>query len=214
MHKLKRSESPTCLAKYRHGLNNWSDITTEDRSEIWESLDVMQQKRCAYCEIGIKTEAKENNAHIEHLRQRSRYPQATFEWENIFASCNRQDSCGKYKDSLPPYNHADVIKMDIEDPEDFFLFGYDGTISIRPNLSDQEKHRAKETLRIFNLDAKHGPLRHMRQAAVLGYYQTAEDLAEMVNEFAEEEWYPLFQEELEAIKELPFATAIKHVLMP
>jgi hypothetical protein len=36
----------------------------------------------------------------------------------------------------------------------------------------------------------------------------------MANEFAEEEWYPLLEEELEAIKELPFATAIKHVLMP
>jgi hypothetical protein len=44
--------------------------------------------------------------------------------------------------------------------------------------------------------------------------QTAEELAEMANEFPEEEWYSLVQEELEAIKELPFATAIKHVLMP
>ncbi|MEN8214990.1 MAG: retron Ec78 anti-phage system effector HNH endonuclease PtuB [Pseudomonadota bacterium] len=214
MHKLKRPKPPACLAKYRHGLNNWSDITTADRAKIWESLDIMQQKRCAYCENRIKTEPKDNNAHIEHFRQRSRYPQGTFEWEKIFASCNRQESCGKYKDSLPHYNHADVIKMDVEDPEDFFLFGYDGTISIRPNLSAQEKHRAKETLRIFNLDAKHGPLRQMRQAAVQGYYQTAEELAEMAKEFPEEEWYPLLEEELEAINELPFATAIKHVLMP
>lgn len=174
----------------------------------------MQQRRCAYCEIGIKTDTEDRNAHIEHFRQRSRHPQGTFEWGNLFGSCNKQESCGDHKDRLPPYNPSDLIKMDEENPDDFFIFVADGTIALRPDLTDRQKHRAKETLRIFNLDAEHGPLRHMRKAAVQGYIQTAEELAEIASQFDEEEWLPFLNEELKAAKGLPFATAIRHVLMP
>jgi len=51
---------------------------------------------------------------------------------------------------------------------------------------------------------------------IKGYLQTAEELAEYVNDddFSEEDWLPLLEDELNKIKDLPFATAIKHVLSP
>lgn len=53
----------------------------------------------------------------------------------------------------------------------------------------------------------------MLKTAVQGYLQTAEELAEMALEFEEEEWLPLFEQELNATRDLPFATAIRHILM-
>jgi len=211
MHKLERPSSPPCLVRFRHGLNHWGDVSVTDKDEIWLQLNQMQQQRCAYCECSI---AGDKKAHIEHLRQRARYPQGTFEWGNLFGSCNHVDSCGKHKDACGAYHHQDLIKMDVEDPEHFFMFVADGTIAVRPELSESEQHRAHETLRILNLDAKHGRLRQMRQSAVQGYVQTAEELMAMAKVFDESEWMPLLKQELETIKAQPFATAIKHVLAP
>jgi len=211
MHQLKRPSVPACLARFRHGFDHWGDVSPTDKDEIWQQLNQMQQQRCAYCECSIASEKK---AHIEHLRQRARYPQGTFEWGNLFGSCNHVDSCGKHKDACGAYKHQDLIKMDQEDPERFFMFVVDGTIAIRSGLSEDEVHRANETLRIFNLDAKHGRLRQMRQSAVQGYVQTAEYFAELALEFNESDWIPLLEQELETIQDQPFSTAINHALEP
>jgi len=118
MHKLSRDEPPSCLSKFHHGQNNWGNVTTEDKVEIWEKITDMQGSRCAYCE----SELQKNNKHIEHFRQKNSgiYPQGTFQWDNLFGSCNRTESCGKHKDSCGPYNCTDLIKPDIDDPEYFF----------------------------------------------------------------------------------------------
>ncbi|MCP4119750.1 MAG: TIGR02646 family protein [Desulfobacteraceae bacterium] len=214
MHKLERPQAPACLAKYKHGQNNWGDVSSEEKLQIWQRLDEMQQKRCAYCESQINKDSENKDAHIEHFRQRSRCPQETFKWSNLFGSCNRQDSCGNHKDRLPPYDPADLIKMDEENPDDYFLFVADGTIALRKNLTERQKHRAEESLRVFNLNPQHGALRYMRKATVQGYLQTAEELVEMALKFDAEEWLPLLEEELNATKDLPFATAIRHIMMP
>lgn len=211
MHKLVRPIPPLCLSQYQHGRDNWGSVTQDHKSEIWLKLDEMQQHRCAYCEAEIRTARENSNSHIEHLRQRRSYPQGTFVWSNIFGSCNRQDSCGKYKDDLSPYNHQDLIKMDTEDPELFLEFLPDGNVVPAKGLNAAEEHRANETIRIFNLN---GSLRQIRKTAVVGYLQTAEELATYAEEFDEEDWLPLLQDELSQIKDLPFTTAIKHMLLP
>lgn len=208
MHKLQRGRSPSCLANYQHGHNTWSDVTPERKSAIWTELEAMQGQRCAYCEADISNGYK----HIEHFRQRSQYPSGTFEWNNLFGSCNREDTCGKHKDRCGPYNPVDLIKPDVDDPECFFIFVSDGTIAVRDTLNAQDQHRAAETLRIFNLDARNGPLRRMRQQAAAGYLKTGEELWELAAEYSQEEWQPLLDSELLATSNLPFATTIKHVL--
>ncbi len=213
MHKLIRPTPPASLSQYKHGRDNWGKVTPGQKSEIWLKLDEMQQHRCAYCEAEIQTDRENSNSHIEHFRQRKTtcYPQGTFLWNNIFGSCNRQDSCGKYKDNLPFYNHQDLIKMDEEDPEAFLQFLPDGSVAPAKGLNTADKHRAEETIRIFNLN---GALRRIRETAIKGYIQTAEELASYAAEYDEAEWLPLLQEELDKIKDFPFTTAIKHVLLP
>jgi hypothetical protein len=65
---------------------------------------------------------------------------------------------------------------------------------------------------VFNLDAEHGALRQMRKAATSGYLQTAETLWALAEEFDDDEWQQLIDEELAAIADLPFVTAIRHTL--
>jgi uncharacterized protein (TIGR02646 family) len=212
MHKLDRPIAPTCLSNYRHGQHNWDDVSPADKSQIWQQLVVMQQNYCAYCECEIVDGRK----HIEHFRQKSsgRYPQGTFRWDNLFGSCNENDSCGKHKDNCGIYNHQDLIKMDVEDPDAFFLFVEDGSISFLPGLSAAKQHRAEETLRIFNLDEKYGRLRHMRQSAVLGYKKTVEEFLEMAQHFDDADWRPILNNELNRIRmDEPFSTAIIHLFV-
>lgn len=209
MHKLQRGNAPACLANYRHGRDNWGDVQPSEKATIWAELEAMQGKRCGYCEADISN----NQKHIEHFRQKGRDATVTFLWSNLFGSCNREDSCGKHKDRCATYPPADLIKPDVDDPEHFFVFVSDGTIAVRHGLSDPDRHRATETLRIFNLDAQHGPLRRMRQQAAAGYRQTAEEFAVLAAEYPPEEWQPLLDSEVATPADLPFATAIKHALM-
>lgn len=205
MHKLHRGLAPNCLSEFQHGRHNWGDVTPAHKAAIWIELDAMQGQRCAYCEAVIR----DGNRHIEHFRQKERDPKATFLWSNLFGSCNREDCCGTHKDQCAVYPPAGLIKADVDDPEHYLVFALNGSVSPRSALSPRDHHRATETIRIFNLN---GVLRQIRFREVAGYVQTAEEFAEMANEFAESEWMPLLQEELAATAHLPFATAIKHVL--
>jgi len=210
MHKLIRGEAPNCLSKFRHGKNNWGDVTTGEKDKIWKKITKMQGIYCAYCESDLQQGGK----HIEHFRQKnsSIYPQGTFQWDNLFGSCNRIESCGIHKDHCGSYAPDDLIKPDTDDPEYFFRFISDGTIAIKSGLSDQEQNRAKETLRIFNLDAERGTLRQIRESMVTGYIQNYEMLLEIFEVLGKDEYEISLKQELDKINNLPFSTAIKHVI--
>ncbi|MEQ1779651.1 MAG: retron Ec78 anti-phage system effector HNH endonuclease PtuB [Nitrosomonas sp.] len=205
MHKLQRGIAPACLANYKHGQDNWNNVTFEDKAAIWKELDAMQVQRCAYCEATISN----GNRHIEHFHQKGPDPKVTFHWPNLFGSCNRAECCGKHKDQCGHYNPTDLLKPDESDPEHYLVFAPDGSVNPRENLSSTEKKCAIETIRIFNLN---GTLKQIRFCEIAGYIQTAEEFASMANNFPEAEWLPLLQEELATIINLPFATAIKHIL--
>jgi len=207
MHKLERREAPKCLSRFRHGRDHWRrDVSSEDKKEIWEKLEAMQGHRCAYCEDMLP----EGRRHIEHFRQQSHYPQGTFQWSNLFGSCEKQDSCGRRKDRTT-YRDGDIIKPDVDDPDDYLQFLSDGRIVPRNDLREGQHHRAEETLRVFNLDHERGALRQMRHSAVQGYLGTVEDLQECA-ELDEALYFEYLHEELKAIAGQPFETAIRHLL--
>ena len=213
MHKLDRTTvpSPPCLATYNHGAQNWGDVTPNHKDEVRTHLEQLQGRRCAYCESSLDTFGQ----HIEHFRRKSLFPTLTFAWANLFWSCDCGDHCGHFKDhGAGPYDPNDLIDPTIHDPEHFFWFFSDGSIRLRPGLSDAERHRANETLRVFNLDSEHGPLRHMRRAHCTGYVRAGEEIAELAQVSPPEEWLPFLDEELANTGHLPFATAIKHILSP
>jgi uncharacterized protein (TIGR02646 family) len=207
MRKLVRTTvaSPACLAGYSHPVNRWDDVTSAAKQEIRVSLEAVQGRRCAYCEgdIGILGQ------HIEHFRRKRHFPHLAFAWDNLYWSCDQTDSCGHYKDhGAGPYNIDDLIEPCLHDPEAFFRFRSDGTISLRSDLTAGDRHRAEETLRVFNLNPKWGRLRNMRKAAVSGYVKMVDaDVG-----FSADDWRDFFAEELERAAMHPFYTAIRHVL--
>ena len=213
MHKLQRSTAPACLKGYKHGRDKWDQVSAQDKNEIWLKIDEMQKNLCAYCECKICTAPGKRNAHLEHFRQRRSdcYPEGTFLWSNLFASCNRENSCGKHKDKQLPYVYQNLIKADQDDPEDYLSFLPDGSVVPVGKLNSHQRKRAEETIRIFNLN---GPLRQIRKSQISGYIQTAEELAAYAAEYDEAEWLPIFRDEMEKIKGLPFATAIRHTIQP
>jgi uncharacterized protein (TIGR02646 family) len=216
MHKLHRDPvAPICLSHYQHSVDKWSmkSPTPDDRNQIWEKLQAMQGLRCAYCEAPISR--GQGKSHIEHFRNRKSFPQGTFDWSNLFGSCDRKETCGHAKDDpklTGAYDSADLIKPDIEDPDHFFIFIPDGTIQARDNLTDTDLHRARETLRVFQLDSEGGPLRQMRESAVTGHLKTVEEIQLIAAEFPPSEWLPFLQNEIDKTSHLPFATAIRHTL--
>lgn len=204
MRKLVRDEAPACLGGLHHERDHWDDLG-DRKNEIQTCLERMQGRRCAYCEGPLDT----LGAHIEHFRRRKCFPALTFSWTNLFWSCNQYDSCGHYKDSgAGAYDVDHLIDPCLEDPDKYFRFRSDGTISIRHGLSDSEKHKAEETLRVFNLHPNWGRLRNMRKAVLAGYANLVEDAAG----FPPTELCDLFKDELAATADLPFSTAIRHVL--
>lgn len=206
MHKLDReSEPPSGLQRLKQGVNSWSDVTPELRDSIWERLNAMQGHRCAYCEATLRTTKR----HIDHFKQRRSYPQGTFEWGNLFGSCNRASSCGYGKDRSGAYLANDLIKPDEDNPEAYLLFLPSGVVHSRAGLNSRDSRRAEETIRILGLN---GDLSEIRRRAVGPYLETAEAFMQMSEEYEVEKWLPLLKEELRAVVDLPFATAIRHVL--
>lgn len=207
MRKLTRPPAPPCLGSYHHGAQAWSDVGPADKAQIRVQLEAMQGKRCAYCEGGLDSLGQ----HIEHFRRKSLNPALTFDWNNLYWSCDQNDSCGHYKDrGAGPYNVAELIEPCLDDPDHFFIFRADGTISLRSGLSVQDSVRASETLRVFSLDADWGRLRAMRKAAVSGYVRDANEAFNAG--LSQNDIRAYFGEMLEYASELPFYTAVRHVL--
>lgn len=197
------------MSSFLHGRDNWGDVSRSQKTQIWVSLTAMQGHRCAYCECDIEN----SDRHIEHFIQKGRVPSETFNWRNLFGSCCISDTCGDLKDRVGAYNHAHVIKPDIDDPDDFLLFVSDGTIKPLDGLTADQEEKAKTTLRIMGLHHQNGQLRNMRKVAVLGYIQTAECFGELAAEDPGNDlgWREELDVELSKVVDLPFSTAIRHM---
>lgn len=152
MHKFTRGMPPVDMAKTQKKYHNqWDEafLNTDEHTAISNCLYERQNHYCAYCDIKI---SEQNDGHIEHLERSSDNPQRTFDWSNMFFSCNHTDSCGKFKDaSKNPqnFNPMDIVDPSVDDPGDFFVYDLEG--NILPKDADHE-HKAKETIRIFNLN--------------------------------------------------------------
>jgi uncharacterized protein (TIGR02646 family) len=176
--------NPNCLDKYNYITDAWRPKpesglpqapSETDRKQIWNTLNDMQLNVCAYCEGGL-----EAGGHIEHFAKRSSYRELTFEWTNLFGSCNREDCCGHFKDSshsqYKNYNLQDLIKPDVENPWEFLVFGSDGRVSVRDGISPENQRKGQTTIDVLNLKAScHIPERISRFALIRDILLLLED---------------------------------------
>ncbi|RUM61225.1 MAG: TIGR02646 family protein [Persephonella sp.] len=124
---------------------NWDNLRGEEKKIIAEYLKKNEQKgMCAYCESKLK----ENSYHIEHFRKRSLFPELTFDYNNLFLSCNNENSCGKHKDRYGlTKDEFNTIYSPLYINLDEFEYSYTGEI-----LGKTPK--AKKTIEVFNLNER------------------------------------------------------------
>lgn len=168
MRSFKRGQEPESLAQARQKEIKWEDLQKTEfghtvKEDIRKELAKNQRECCAYCEVHINT--KDNRTyHIEHLQRQSDDPSLALNWDNLFLSCNNPDSCGRHKDNKHlQFAIEDVIDPSKEDPQDFFWYSQKNG-QIFPKTKDKRiEQRAKETIRVFNLD-KSKKLCNIRQS--------------------------------------------------
>ena len=174
----------------------------------------MQKGRCAYCER--RTGQGADDGHIEHFRNQAHHPHLALDWRNMFWSCVDQNSCGKHKDDCNivggtgrkrSFNIDDILDPTADDPDEFFLFVYDGSVAPRSDVNGVELRRAEETLRVFNLRDS-AFLRTSREDAVRPYKDAVDSLLPAGPEVVKR----YLQVQLPIIESRPFSTAIKHYL--
>lgn len=149
--KLQRTPAPACLSSFKHGANNWGDVTPEHKKEIWQQLEAMQGRFCAYCERSIRRKSKDS--HIEHFVRCDNEKKKTFDWNNLFGSCEDKHTCGKHKDNKARHIKMDVVcKPDIMDPANFLQFLPGGNVQTKPGIEESKQRIAENTIAIFNLN--------------------------------------------------------------
>ena len=104
------TERENAVNKYRH-------------KHIKDALKAMFHGKCAFCESKIE---HVSDAHIEHYRPKSKFPDLTFAWNNLLLACGQCNST-KYKGDKFPESNADGPYVDpcTDNPEDHFQFFYD-----------------------------------------------------------------------------------------
>lgn len=174
MRAFVRGQEPEGLVKARREKKSWDDLNKTERGrkvkeDVRNALLAAQRGFCAYCETRLLSKRGEFEGHVEHLDRRADSPERSCEWNNLFLSCSRADSCGKYKDN--PKNkirfwREDIVDPSREDPQEFFEYSeLDGAILARKGIPENER-RARETIRVFNL-ANSQRLRGLRRRIAL-----------------------------------------------
>lgn len=149
---------------------NWDAIEVAVRKNTRKYiLEEEQENQCAYTELPLEYE--KNNSHIEHLKRKDGafFPEQTFEWSNLFVSCNSSDFGGKYKDEtyLKGKTRADnalILNPALENPADFFELKSWGELTIKQNLNIHDRKKAEITRDAFNLN--HNSLKERRKEMI------------------------------------------------
>ena len=166
MHQLSRIDypEPEALQRIRASIPvkkwNWDFFPTPDKKTVRDTLLIMQNFRCAYCErmLHDKQDDQEDkwDGHIEHFRRKNSafHPELTFIWDNLFYSCCTRLTCGRHKDAFisDKTQYVKLIDPCKENPEHFFVFDEEGKIQVRLGLTNREKSRAQFTIDAFNLN--------------------------------------------------------------
>jgi len=118
----------------------WDDLNNRD--VVNDTLLKEQEAMCAYCEIKL------NKYHIDHFYKRNLFPELTFDYNNLFLSCNSEKHSAKYKDKLGLQKNEFVefySPIDINNQE--FEYSLLGEIVGKTT-------RARKTIEVFNLNHK------------------------------------------------------------
>jgi uncharacterized protein (TIGR02646 family) len=126
------------ISKYRH-------------KEIRAALETMFHGKCAYCESKI---GHVSDAHIEHYRPKSRFPDRTFDWDNLLLACGQCNSARYKGEKFPDVHERGPFINPCEDaPEDHFTFQYDPKTKLANVYGKTDRGKTTEELLGLNREA-------------------------------------------------------------
>lgn len=183
---------PKLAANQRNWTDRWKEIHLSKSKSDWatpaakkilkEAMEKMAHGKCVFCEGILNAQAY---LEVEHYVAKTVEHALAFEWTNLFpacAICNGSKSDEDHKGAL--------LKPDEDDPEDYFLVHPEGWLEPRPDLTPEQKSRAKETIRICDL--QRAQLRTLRRQTLVrcgewilngGYKRRKDDLLEPHREY-------------------------------
>lgn len=181
MRSLSLPPATEALARLRANAPGgpWSLLEPQESRELRDRLQVNQDSVCAWCEVSITLDG----SHSDHIRSRNRFPQLTFQIENLVAACTCLDTCGhgrQGKGDLPawihPYESADL--------ETHFRFEADGSINAALEIDEARAAEAEHAIR-HHLNLNHRTLKERRetQMAMIHSYCGQEFLPEDIASF-------------------------------
>lgn len=116
-------------------------------SSLIESLLAMTRKHCSFCDSSpMRSQIRET---IEHFRPKESYPQLVYQWENLFACCDKcQNAKGKKFDEelLKP----DEIEYEFN--RYFFFDAQTGELNPQHQATAEDQHRAQVTIQLYKLN--------------------------------------------------------------
>ena len=145
-----------------NGATNWDSF--KGKAAVRQSLDVLQQGLCAYCQIRLD---RNIGCHIEHVRPKHLHPALTFQWNNLVLSCTDAEhikdaqqmggvSCGHSsgKSQWLTYDARFISPTDLDCERYFEYRASDGSIQPAKDLSQPDVARANYTIALLNLNCR------------------------------------------------------------
>lgn len=201
------------VSRSQKGGVSWDELSHAERDALHRAKAAEQHGFCGYCECRLVDEHSmplPGKIHIDHFLQRSKYPDRTWDWNNLVLSCNSENHCGKYKDKQGGIPAEKIIDLhsDTEDPREMIVFVEEThgcgsrTIQARAVACDE---RANNTIKALNLNDR--KLAETRWLHFLGYKPALDEIknaAEHSNGRAREEMKKLIRD----IEREPYSSAL------
>lgn len=181
MKRLIKGETPDFLTKYliHKQPKVWDDIRPI-RQQLRKYILEEQNHFCAYTELRLATV---DDCHIDHYHTRNLFPDQTFKYDNLLASCNSEQYGAKYKDKCIKVkeDYKDLINPVEDAPSDFIEFAFTGRVEAVDGCV-----KGEQTVTSFNLNEK--SLVERRKIAVdnllqMKDYLTEDEMVDSLGEF-------------------------------
>jgi uncharacterized protein (TIGR02646 family) len=180
MKYIQKGNEPSSLAAWNRKLGNrmpnWKSFSHPVKNDVYAALLTEQGYSCCYCGISINR----RNCHIEHYRPKSKYPDLTFDYKNLIASCQGEDEkrptkpvhCGHKKGGWFEYEFM-VSPLDANCVD---FFKYSGYGEIIPTDNPDREEAAETTIARLALDID--KLKKMRRNAIDAAIEATDGLSD------------------------------------
>lgn len=162
MRRIKKLNPPEWFVEwikeyymYHQDTVSYSDLPEKERRRLRGSLIKEQGYICCYCMKRIYTDS----SHIEHFMPREKYKEYIFDYNNLFASCQGEDSiymslwhCDQSKDNWVDENMPRLTDYDIEKTVHYKI---DGSVEPYHKMNHQKYALEKLIIEKLGLNSPH-----------------------------------------------------------